>query len=459
MKNINKQFDIFAATFILLFFSSVIYYTYLTAGCFVRSDDFRFIDLFLKNYLEGNFDWKLLWKDHHPQPLSGLFFIINAEMFNLNMTITALFGIFFMVPISILLYLSFKDTLYEKTFDYQSLLVFIVILQIFFSLNSSDKYNWSLVTLSNITIIFYLSLAYFINKKLIYNNTSFFYIAINSSLLCVLDGNSSKIFIASILLFLIIFLFLAEKKRNTVVIIMILIVTLILQTFFLNLIGFEQKYSEGFIHSLIKIISIDFFAFLKSFSIGLANGLINYDLLKELNWKQGYIDILVILVMIVYFYTLFIYFKYKYYEKTIIPFVLMVFSILFLLAIIVYRYPPIEFSPYMISAPRNTKFFEIGMMGMIWILGVHHKYIFTKYILFILFIFIIISQIYYSYKQWNFGFYLNTINKNQTLIIKNYMNNTSTRPAEWIIGSEYKIDEQIDFLKKYKLNVFSENCK
>lgn len=95
--NINKQFTLITFTFILLLFSCMFYYTFLTAGCFVRSDDFRFIEFFLKNYFEGTFQWKMLWQDHHPQPLSGFLFIVNAELFDLNMTYTALFGVFFLV--------------------------------------------------------------------------------------------------------------------------------------------------------------------------------------------------------------------------------------------------------------------------------------------------------------------------------------------------------------------------
>lgn len=457
--NINKQFNLIIFTFILLIFGSMIYYTFLTAGCFVRSDDFRFIEFFLKNYFEGTFQWKMLWQDHHPQPLSGFLFIANAELFDLNMTYTALFGVFFLLPISVLLFISFKNTLNEKNFNYPTLLIFILILMVLFSLNSADKYNWSLVTLSNITILFYISLSYFINKKIIDEDTSFSYIIINIVFLCALDGNASKIFIASIIFILIILLFLNEKKKNIIIIILILLTSLAIEQLFLNWIGFEQKYSQGFIESLINIISRDFFALLKSFSVGLSNGLINYDLLRELNLREGYIEILTISITLIYFYTLFIYFKFKYYEKTIIPFVLIVFSILFLLAVIVYRYPPVEFSPYMISAPRNTKFFELGMIGMIWILGCHYKDNFAKYLLIILYTLIFISQTYYAYKQWNFGLYLHEINKNQALIIRDYIDNNSTRPAEWIIGSEYKIDKQINFLRKYNLNVFSENCK
>jgi hypothetical protein len=466
MKLLNKynQWEQLSIVITLLFFISVFYYTYITAGCFVRSDDFRFINIFLKDFIYGTFDWKLLFQDHHPQPLSGLFFIINAKLFALNMNYTALFGTFFMLPTIFLIYIMFKDSSNGKSFNISSFFTFVLILFIYFSLNSSDKYNWSLVTLSNITLLCFMSLLYFINKLITHNDTHFYLIIGNTILLCLLDGNASKIFISSILLLLLILLFVKNNKKNIIYTMFILVAALILQTFFLNWVGFKQQYSEGLLLSLLNIVSVDFFALLKSFMLGLSNGLLNYDLLKELGVKEGYIHLLAVLTTSLYFYAMYIFFKYKYYERSIIPFILMIFSILFLLAVIVYRYPPIQFSPYMISAPRNTKFFEIGMIGMIWILGIHYTYVhekirINKILIIFTFILIVGTQLFYSYKQWSFGFYLNGINRNQIEIMKNYIDSNSTRPAEWIIGLDYNLDNDIKFLKEHNLNIFSSNCK
>lgn len=466
MKLLSKynQWEQLSIVITLLFFINVLYYTYITAGCYVRSDDFRFINIFLKDFIFGTFDWKSLFQDHHPQPLSGLLFIINAKLFALNMNYTALLGTFFMLPTILILYIMFKDSLNKKTFDFLSFFVFVLILLIYFSLNSSDKYNWSLVTLSNITLLCFISLVYLINKLLIYNDTSFYLLIGNAIILCLLDGNASKIFISAILLVLFFFLFIKNNKKNILYVMFFLMATLILQTFFLKWVGFEQKYSEGLLSSLLSIISVDFFALLKSFMVGLSNGLLNYDLLREMGFKEGYIQLLALLTTSLYFYAMYVFIKFKYYEKSIMPFILMLFSILFLIAVIVYRYPPIQFSPYMISAPRNTKFFEIGMVGMIWVLGIHYvntvkqKRI-NNILIFIVFILILGTQFFYSYKQWKFGIYLNTINKSQIEIMKNYVDSNSTRPAEWIIGLDYNLDNDIRFLKENKLNIFSNSCR
>lgn len=298
----------------LLFFINVLYYTYITAGCYVRSDDFRFINIFLKDFIFGTFDWKSLFQDHHPQPLSGLLFIINAKLFALNMNYTALLGTFFMLPTILILYIMFKDSLNKKTFDFLSFFVFVLILLIYFSLNSSDKYNWSLVTLSNITLLCFISLVYLINKLVIYNDTSFYLLIGNAIILCLLDGNASKIFISAILLVLFFLLFIKNNKKNILYVMFFLMATLILQTFFLKWVGFEQKYSEGLLSSLLSIISVDFFALLKSFMVGLSNGLLNYDLLREMGFKEGYIQLLALLTTSLYFYAMYVFIKFGYAE-------------------------------------------------------------------------------------------------------------------------------------------------
>ncbi len=455
------RYTYFKLFFIVLFSINVLMYTYTTAGSFVRSDGWRFIDIYLIPWFENKFEFFMLWFDHHPQPLTALAFIVNAEVFSLNMTYEALFGVFFQVLMSIILL-----KIYIKSIEKQNLFttfLFIVLLSILFSLNSSVKYDWSLVALSNIALFLFFVLLYLFDKSEKWNISAFIGFFLATLFLSLIYIDISKIVIATLLVIGFLALVINKKLNSSYMrIILLLFIILVLQKLFLSFIGFQTEYKESLLIGLYDIFYNDFVGFLKSFSIGIANGVLNYNFLKELGFNDKSIELLAFGIMLLYIFTVYQFFNKKYWRYTWAPLSLITFSVLFCIAVIVYRYPPGDFSPYMVASPRNTKFFELGGIGVVWIIGM---YIYfesknsIKYFYMAILLILLSLQVYYVQKQWIFGLYLNKINSQQVKLIQNYEENLSKRPADWIIGGGGFSVEDINFLKSMKLNVFADKYR
>mgnify|MGYP007027637994 CR=1 FL=1 len=107
----------------------------------MKSDGWRFIDIYLIPWSEGRLELSGFFSDHHPAPITAGLFILNAELFGLRMDYEAMFGVLFVVLSSFILIREMG----KRNLDELSVIAVVIITM---SLVSINVYIWSLVAVS-----------------------------------------------------------------------------------------------------------------------------------------------------------------------------------------------------------------------------------------------------------------------------------------------------------------------
>lgn len=164
-KNISLRITKYLTVFVVIaFFANAFYYGYETHHTIIRADLWRFIELYLMPYYNGTFELKMLWSDHHPNPISAILFILSAEYFDLTVSLYYYVGI-----ISKIFFMAFFLYLMDKSIERKSPLLYLMmmlVVSIFFSLKSHAEYTTSLVTFGNFWMLLSLTVLYIVDKVL-----------------------------------------------------------------------------------------------------------------------------------------------------------------------------------------------------------------------------------------------------------------------------------------------------
>ena len=89
----NSKFH-FAIILLFCFWSIfAFWYTSVTTGNYLHGDEWRFLLIFYKKWIDGTLTFKNLFSDHHPMLLHPLVFLANAKWFSMQMKYSAFFGI------------------------------------------------------------------------------------------------------------------------------------------------------------------------------------------------------------------------------------------------------------------------------------------------------------------------------------------------------------------------------
>lgn len=444
--NFIKYFIFFVITLIIL---NAVFFGFEVHSKYIRSDMWRYVEMYLYPiYQNGNFNWRLLWEDQHSQPLTALTFIINSLYFNLSINLFFYIGIVSKILVGILLIWISNKVLLNYKWKY---IVFLVIILHFFSIRSVVEYGWPLVLRANLWYFIMLIILLMVDKK----NLKIFFLL--TFLLVFINKSFSLVFIIA-LSFVLIIIYLIEKKNYIFkYIILMFIAILSLKIFFLL---FDiQPHSPTFkfnINNLSLKNYIDFF------SLGLASGVINVMYFKKI-FGEEFVKVFGYIYFAFYIFIIIFYFKLKLYKKTIVPISLMFFSLSFILAVSLFRYFPNEKNLWLIVSPRYTKAFEIGFIGfylsfVLILLNINFSYLKrVKNLIILLFsLFMIFVNIYNIIQAWRMKPYIIRAQKKaQEEIYKNYFN-PKIIPPKFAVGKSFS-HKKVEFLYKYKLNVFSNN--
>lgn len=156
--------------FILIF--NIIFFTEYTSALYVQRDGWRFIDIYLIPYYNGEFTLKTLFSDPvHSQPIVAILQIVNAELFSLNMKYESYVGVFFIILTTLLILKLLLNNLVDFSLFFKFILSLCVI-GILLSIGSIEKVTWSLLTLSYIPTFFVILISIYLFKQ---NRGSEFY--------------------------------------------------------------------------------------------------------------------------------------------------------------------------------------------------------------------------------------------------------------------------------------------
>ena len=462
----HKIAQILVITTIIALFINALIFTYYNANPLVRSDDWRYISIYLRPWYSGELHWFDLWKDHHPLPLTAISFIINASYFDLRMDYEALFSVSFSLLSLLVIWHIYNSVMETKVSSPEKYIFIALTASLLFSLTSSVIYTWPLVTQGYI-FVFFMLLTLMSIDHLSRKNIDFYRFTLNTlyiTLLFLAFSDAAKILIYSCLV--VTFLsFLIDRDLKWLPPILSIVLAIILQFSFLHIIDYDTPYSEMSIMSSAaeKIQYLpEYFLYIGT---GLLGAWVNIGMLvKKTGVSHVAIYSISSMIFMTYIYTLFLYFKNRMYSKSIIPGTLVVASILTGIGAAIFRFNPDTQSAITGSIPRYYLHYALGAIGVIWIWCMHLKNIDIKMririasysIIFI----ILISQIFSSITAWQSTPYIKKIYINYfNLMLANADgDDLSIKPAKFMVGGNYPEPylSGLSLLKEHNINAFSD---
>ncbi len=463
-KNIKQNILYYILILIFLCLAyNVISFTEYTSATYVQRDGWRFIDIYLIPYYSGEFTFKTLFLDPiHSQPIVAFLQIFNAEFFSLNMLYESYVGVFFILLTTILIIKKTNDSLSGLSSLCKFFLLSVILL-ILLSVGSIEKLTWSLVTLGYIPLYFLILSILFFEKAIKNDNEIkykiWFFVLIVISYFIQKD---TAILISASIIITLFILYLFNFRKYTFFIFS-LIISFIFVSVFMSYLDAPTLPSTGVnkFHSILLIFKNPKI-FLDSVSVAFLSPIVSFEFIvdnKILTSEQyvlfSYVPFILSMVILFYF------IKNKVYIKTtIVPLVLLIFALLFMLAIIIFRYPPIDHnSVYLVSSLRYITIYEVMIVSVIWMFGLLYVSLETdrikkiiKYFCLLIVTILVILNIYNTFMAWKKGYYINLSNKN---VIQNLIEYEPNKIYPPYVVTKGKIKEKhIDFLKENNLNVY-----
>jgi len=450
----------FSLIIVLLLLFNAIYFGYINHSSIVRADQWRFIELYLYPIYNNSFEFKMLWSDHHSNPLTAILFILSDKYFNLTVNMYFYVGIVGKI-LFIVLFIYLVNRSLKNTSLLVKALVTVLIVSTYLSLKSVNEYAWPLVTLGNIWIlILSIALYYFDNLYKEKNMRIYFLVFFIFTFSFIFTKDLAIIYTASIVGILLLIFFRDREYKKVFNLIILIVLSFIMYKLFYLYVGIEQKYSSAI---LFDINSFNIIGALKSYSIALLSGIFQIQFLKSIGINNATILYIGYFILLLYIAVIICYVKFKLYNISIVPIVLMLFGLLFATAVILFRfYPSTDTVSLGVASSRYTKLYEIGIISMFWSISIifDNKSFnnFVKFLLFIMIMFLILINFYTIKTSWNFSKYVVNTNKKAEKLLYDYSFGNKDSIPKFIKGAYFSKDKVI-FLKNNNLNVFNDNYR
>ncbi|NOR87729.1 MAG: hypothetical protein GQ527_08985 [Bacteroidales bacterium] len=470
----GKWMNIIIITITVLFFSQTLLFTLKWASPFVQADDWRFIKLYLRPLSEGHFTFQHFWADLvHPQPIYALFFVGSAQFFDLQMHYVGWAGIIFQFILGIVIAFLFLRSMKWNKHN-QSLIILGVIAlgTIIFSFIVHTPYTWPIMTWCFLSSLLYILIAHFSNNYLYsespLNYKNIIWISLTLIIANLSYGDWALIFTISLIIVLFLLFWLEKTKRRKIISLSsILLISFVISYLFLTfyLIEGSRNNSYHIEESLLLILKNPLLS-IKSISVALLSGILNLRWFSSLfdSARETYI-LIAIVFLINYLFVLFLFFKKKLYHISIIPATLMIYTLIYIFSILVFRYNPIDNGIFCLYWVRYVQFFQIGIIGYLWTVFlifntqvVEHPKVRKK-----------IMILSFSLTLLLFVFWINDYKHQHNIIIpwfkniypsassdiRNKLNDKTVKIPGIARPASHKINTQLEYIYEHKLNVFS----
>ena len=432
------------------------YFGYVNHSSYIRADQWRFLDLYLKPIYSETFTYKNLWLDKHPTPFTGLLFIASEHFFELTVNLYFYAGMLGKILFFLLLSNVLSKNVQSQGVKY---IVLILTATTWFSLKNTIEYSWPLVTLSNFWIFFLLLNLVLLDLSFRSSDRNYKYqVLLLLSFLILLVGTRdlTLIYIASTIPILVIISVIHSDYKNLIVTTLIALFSIFFYIIFQNTLDINQFINT----STDKNFDLDSFHLLgiiRSFSVAILSGFVSLKGLKTAGFSENNIYFLSYITCSFYLITGIIYFKNSHYKTSIIPLTLMSFSVIFATAVILFRYFPMtNEASWWVAAGRYIKIYEIGSIGWLWalfmILDQYYKKTHFRACL-VVSIFYMFLNAHYIKEAWDSSKYILNYHsrvEQALLSIK-----SKEKLPNFRFGNSFSY-EKVLFLKEKKMNVFSE---
>jgi hypothetical protein len=348
---------------------NVFWYSMETATNLLRGDDWRFLLFFYKKWTEGTLGFKDLFIDQHPILLHPIVFLLNAEFFSLQMKDAAILGMIAKIGAGALLLWKMFQIQNEKLPVWLSVLFLSYAVLLFFGMNSTNEYNWPLVTYES--NLFYLSALGFLvlvdrffsdhqNRNL--RTAAVIAIGGIAMINILLYSTLMRMFLIATFAGILPITILEKKNRNKRIAALIVIALIVLAyPAFIKWTGHIDRYalSLGDIEGLLgELFSRNLFI-----SYGLAAGVLN---LEHFRFPTFRLTVIADLCLFLVAYSIFIFYKDRMWKKTVFPIVLILYMLFSMLGAMVFRKGEVA-NGWPLFIPRYFAYYHMGWVGVTWI--------------------------------------------------------------------------------------------
>ena len=164
LNSLGKFIPILAVVFVLLFCANLLIFIGEAASPVIRSDLWVFADSLVRKWaLIGISPSDIFYKRNifdHAQPLYKIVLYLNYRIFRLDFRLDAVVGVFAASAIIASIVVSYFKIVPQRNRTILSLLMLLVSISVFGSMNVTEPFTWPLVTFSYVYLLLALGIAY-----------------------------------------------------------------------------------------------------------------------------------------------------------------------------------------------------------------------------------------------------------------------------------------------------------
>jgi len=366
--NTGEKFAI--AAFVMLAINTF-WFMNNTATNLLKGDDWRFLIMFYKKWIDGTFAFRDLFSDQHPIALHPLVYLFNAEYLSLQRIYTAWFGLLLKILAGVLLLWKIFSNGTPVSSRLLSVLFPLAIVLLYFGMNETTEYFWPLLTYQN-GMTFCCGLAVLaLTDSLISRANMFkagflvFAMILLSLLSLLLMGTMIKLFfLASISALLIVALVERRVTLNIMVPTFILSAGIVMHSVFISVLGIPKH--NGYAASLDNVtqLLVNWYDNLSYVSYGLAAGIARESIL---HYPGAGLSLLALTCLIIVACSIYVYFRERMWEISIIPIVLVIYMMMVFMGALVFRSDEAVSGSWPLYIPRYFPVYHMGWIGVVWI--------------------------------------------------------------------------------------------
>lgn len=366
--NVGSQISVVVFILLTLF---TFWFTTVTATNLLKADDWRFILIFYKKWLEGSFQFRDLFSDHHPMALHPLVYLFNAKFFSLQGIYEAWFGLIIKTITGFILLWKLFHSTPTPSSNFIAVLFPLYIVCLFFGMNEFAEFIWPLLTYES-SMTFFCGLVSLVVLDRVLTNINArisvidtLALALIAILSLLLMGTYIKLFLLSILLaLLIVAIYQFKITKNVAIPFIIITLSLVMYTIFIAYLDLPKGNMYSITLASVGELLTNWFANISFVAFGLAAGLSNTTVFA---YPSFVLNIFAAICLIIAVYSIFVFYQERMWESTLIPVVLVFFLMFTYLGTIVFRSNESPLGVWPLYIPRYFPTYHMGWIGVVWI--------------------------------------------------------------------------------------------
>lgn len=361
----------------LLLALNAVVFTAVATNHFVDHDEWFFVKTVVMPYVDGELGLRDLYvmraSSDHALPVQKLLLIASVELTQLDYHFQAFIGIACAVLFAVVVCRRILRTVPADGNRFTPELVVIMVLAVYFSLNSTVTFSWPLTTLGYLNQCMLLLLFVVTDAAILGDRVTPARMAVVTAVVLVVADDAGVLGVLCSLLVLSIFA-LAQRRRDLRDVVLCMLFLLVGYRFFIyaELASYVRSGGGSALQRGLQYFMQDPLEIYKAMSLPFANGVlhrIHFDRLLGA-WGQPAHVVFGLCIFVLNLAAWHRYIGKKGYLVTIVPALLVLFSYLTLAGILVVRVPSSGHDYF--NMPRYTRLYQAGMVGIIWMWNLRH---------------------------------------------------------------------------------------